>query len=220
MRLIPKLRELLRATLLAAALAATGAVVLGGCATNSGLVNMWRDPSYSQPPMRHIMVVAVVRNTARRRILEDAFAQQFAKRSVDAVPSYVHFPDAPPDTMQIGDAVSQGNYDGVLIATRLQTERTSSYVPGYVTTQPTYAVSPWSGRYRTYWVDVMHPGYVEQDVTVRHEVELWSMTDGGRLVWTAVGESVNPGSPTEVNHDITHNVVPELERQGFIPRKR
>jgi hypothetical protein len=215
-----KLRGLLGATLLAAALAATGAALLGGCAANSGLVNMWRDPAYNEPPMRHILVVAMIRNDARRRILEDAFAKEFDKRGVDAVPSYEHFPNAPPDTMQIGDVVSQGKYDGVLMTSRLRTERSTSYVPGYVTTQPAYRVSPWTGRYRTYWVDVMHPGYVEEDVTVRHEVELWSMDGGGRLVWTAVGESVNPGSPSEVNHDITHNVVPELEKQGFIPRKR
>lgn len=215
-----RFQRFVRAALLAVALAATGAAALGGCAANSGLVNMWRDPAYNGPPMRHIMVVAVVRNSARRRILEDAFVKQLAKRGVDAIPSYEHFPNAPPDTMQVGDAVSQGGYDGVLMATRLQTERSTSYVPGYVTTQPTYAVSPWSGRYRTYWVDVMHPGYVEEDVTIRHEVELWNVRDGGRLVWTAIGESVNPGSPAEVNHDITHNVVPELEKHGFIPPKR
>jgi hypothetical protein len=215
-----RFQRFVRAALLAVALAATGAATLGGCAASSGLVNMWRDPAYSSPPMRHIMVVAVIRNEARRRILEDAFVKQLAKRGVDAVPSYAHFPNAPPDTMQVDDAVSQGGYDGVLMATRLRTERSTSYVPGYVTTQPTYAVSPWSGRYRTYWVDVMHPGYVEEDVTVRHEVELWSVREGGRLVWTAIGESVNPGSVSEVNHDITHNVVPELEKQGLIPRKR
>lgn len=214
------LHRLLRATLLAAALAATGAVIWGGCASNSGLVNMWRDPSYNEAPMRHILVVAMTQNAARRRLLEDAFGRELDKRGVDAVPSYEPFPNAPPDTMQIGDAVSRGGYDGVLLTSRLRTERTSSYVPGYVTTQPVTRVSPWTGRYRTYWVDVMQPGYVEEEVTVRHEVELWSMREGGRLVWTAIGESVNPGSATEVNHDITHNVVPELEKQGFIPPKR
>ena len=213
-------RRLLRASLFAVALAATGASLLGGCASNSGLVNMWRDPAYNEGPMRHVLVVAMTQNTSRRRILEDAFVKQLAKRGVDAVPSYNPFPNAPPDTVQIGDVVSQGNYDGVLLASRLRTERSTNYVPGYVSTQPVSSVSPWTGRYRTYWVDVMHPGYVEEEVTVRHEVELWSMREGGRMVWTAVGESVNPGSPSEVTHDITHNVVPELEKQGFIPPTR
>ncbi|HYJ34091.1 MAG TPA: hypothetical protein VE326_12845 [Candidatus Binatia bacterium] len=215
-----RFQRLLRAALLAVALAVTGAAFLGGCASNSGLVNMWRDPAYHEAPMQHILVVGIIRNPTNRRILEDAFGKQLAKRGVEAVPSYAHFPDAPPDTMQISDAVSQGNYDGVLVARRLQPERTTSYVPGYVTTQPEYRVSPWSGRYRTYWVDVMHPGYVEENITVRHDVELWSMRQGGTLVWSAVGETVNPSAPTEVTHDIAHNVVPELERQGFIPRKR
>lgn len=192
----------------------------GGCAASSGLVNMWRDPAYTDPPMRSILVVAVRRDPVRRRILEDGFVHELGKRGVDAAPSYSHFPDTPPDTMQIADAVSQNHYEGVLVVTRLRSETSTSYVPGYVSTEPVSRISPWSGRYRTYWVDVMHPGYVDTDVTVRHEVELWGMRDGGRLVWTAIGESVNPSSATEVNHDITHNVVPELEKQGLIPRKR
>lgn len=215
-----RFQRLLRATLFAVALAATGAVFFGGCASNSGLVNMWRDPSYNEPPMERILVVAMIRDAANRRILEDALGKQLAKRGVDAIPSYDKFPNAPPDTMQIGNVVGQGRYDGVLISSRLRPERTTSYVPGYVTTQPAYRVSPWTGRYRTYWVDVMQPGYVEENITVRHQVELWSVRGGGDLVWTAVGETVNPASPTEVTHDIAHNVVPELERQGFIPRKR
>jgi len=116
--------------------------------------------------------------------------------------------------------VTRGRYDGVLIASRLRPEVSSTYVPGYVTTRPVSTISPWSGRYRTYWVDVMQPGYVEENIAVRHEVELWAMREGGRLVWTAVGETVNPSSATEVNRDIAKNVVPELERQGYIPRKR
>ena len=215
-----RLHRILGAALLSAALATTGAGLLGGCAGNSALVNMWRDPSFRGPPMRRVLVVAFIRDPARRRILEDGFGRQFAKHDVEAVPSYEHFPNQPPDTSQVGDVVGQGSYDGVLLTTRLRTERSTSYVPGYVTTQPTYAVSPWSGRYRTYWVDVMHPGYVEEEIRVRHNVELWSVREGGRLVWTAVGEVVNPSSPSEVTHDITHNVVPELARQGYIPRKR
>lgn len=210
--------RIIRATLLAAALAVSAAAIWGGCASNSGLVNMWRDPSYSEPPMRKILIVAMTRNSARRRILEDAIGRELDKRGVDAVPSYEPFPGAPPDTMQIEDAVRSGNYEGVLLSSRLRTERSTNYVPGYVTTQPVTRVSPWTGRYRTYWVDVMQPGYTEEEVTVRHEVELWSMREGGRLVWTAIGETVNPSSASEVTRDIAKNVVPELERQGFIPK--
>jgi hypothetical protein len=211
----------LRILLLRTVLAALGAVTLGnGCASNAGLVNMWRDPSYSEAPMRTVLAVGVRRNLAFRRTLEDGFVHEMEKRGVEATPSYEIFPNEPPDTSQISDAVSSRGYDGVLLVTRLRTQTSTNYVPGYVTTEPISRVSPWSGRYRTYWVDVMHPGYTETDVTVRHEIELWDMRGGGRLVWTAVGEVVNPSSPSEVNHDITHNVVPELERQGFIPKKR
>jgi hypothetical protein len=210
----------LRSSFFAVALAAMGAAALAGCASNAGLVNMWRDPSYSDPPMRTMLVVALRRTAAFRRTLEDGFVHELAKRGVEATPSYRLFPNAPPDTSEIGQAVERYGHDGVIMVTRLRTERADRYVPGYVTTEPVTRVSPWTGRYRTHWVDVTHPGYVEQDVTVRHEIELWDMRHDGRMVWTAVGEVVNPGSPSEVNHDIATNVVPELEKQGFIPKKR
>jgi F0F1-type ATP synthase membrane subunit c/vacuolar-type H+-ATPase subunit K len=73
-----RLQRLLRAGLLVA-LTASGAALLGGCAASSGLVNMWRDPGYNDGPMRHVLVVAVVRNSARRRILEDAFVEELRR---------------------------------------------------------------------------------------------------------------------------------------------
>jgi hypothetical protein len=198
-----------------------GAIALGGgCASNAALVNMWRDPTYDEPAMHSLLVVSLRRNQTNRRLLEDAFGQELAKRGVDATPSYEHFPNAPPDTSQIADVVNQHGYDGALIVYRLRTETSENFVPGYATSEPVWRVSPWTGRYRTYWVEVMHPGYTETDVTVRHEVELWDMREGGRLIWTGVGEVVNPASSSDVTHDVAHNVVPELEKQGFIPKKR
>lgn len=213
------LRRLLPFLLLAAA-PVLGAFALGGCASNVALTNMWRDPTYDEPPMHSLLVVAIRRDQSQRRLLEDWFGHEFEKYGVDATPSYEHFPNGPPDTSQIADVVNQHGYDGALVVYRLRTQTSETYVPGYATTEPVWRVSPWTGRYRTYWADVMHPGYVEQDVTVRHEVELWDMRQSGRLVWTGVGEVVNPASPDEVTHDVAHNVVPELQKQGFIPRKR
>src|SRR5688572_3784896 len=154
---MPFLRTI-RSTWLALTLARLGAAAVGGCASNSGLVNMWRDPSYNGPPMRSMLVVAIRRDAGYRRILEDGFVKELAENGVDATPSYRLFPNAPPDTLEIVDAVSRRDYDGVLFVRRLPPQTTTSYVPGYVSTQPVSRISPWSGRYRTYWVDVMHPG--------------------------------------------------------------
>lgn len=210
-----RLTRILHAGLLPAALAGLIAAGLGGCAASSGLTNMWKDPQYDGPPLRHLLVVGVIHNQANRRILEDAFVHELSRRGVDAVPSYRHFPNDPPDTNQVYDAVDQGGYDGVLLTRRLPPERSTSYVPGYLTTQPVTRLG-WRGYYRTYWVDVMHPGYVEQDVTARREVELWATRDGGRMIWTGIGETVNPSSAADVTRDVAKNVVPELARQGFI----
>lgn len=202
-----------RRVLVAGALA-----VLAGCGSATQLTNMWADPQYSAGPMHSILVVAMRNGPARRRIMEDAYASQLDRHGVDVTPSYQRFPNAVPDTDQIERVVEERRFDGVLMISPLPTERQTVYVPGYVTTQPVYAYNPWSGFYHERWVYVHHPGYREQQRTVRHEIDLWDTGPNGHLVWTAIGESIDPNSVSEVSNEVARRVVPELQRRGLIGR--
>lgn len=194
------------------------AAVLAGCAS-TGLVNMWADPTVSEP-MRKIWVIAVKPDEGNRRIMEDAFVKELQLYGVEAAPSYRAFPDAIPDTNGVRKHVLDNGYDGVLVSVKLETQTEVSERPGYVTTEARTAYSNWTGRYHTYYVDVVHSGGVETTTIVPHRVEMW-MSDGkgGHLVWTAEGRSIDPASVTQVSREISDLIVPRLAEAGIVPRR-
>jgi len=206
---------------LAALAGLSAALAVAGCATSANLTNLWKDPEVGRNPMRSAYVVAMDRDAARRRIMEDAFVAALAKHGVEAEPSYRQFPSSVPDSNVIEDAIQQGGYDGVIAISRLDPRTQTTYVPGYVSSETRTRYNRWTGRYRTYWVDIPHPGYVETDHVVRRQVDLWRPVGAGGeadLVWTAVSEVVDPSSATDVTKDLVNRVVPELAKQGMVPK--
>jgi len=199
-------------------LACVAAGSLSGCAGNTQLVDMWRDPAASSRPIRQILVVAFRRDETSRRIWEDGFVATLSKHGVNATPSYSLFQGGVPDTAQIEDAVRDRNFDGVLFAHRLGSTTQQTYVPGYTRYEPVWVRGRWSSTYHTYWTEVHEPGYVESDRIVRHRVDVWNTADDWRLVWSGTTESINPTSARDVNHAIAKLIVPELLNQGVLTR--
>ena len=69
------------------ALACLAAGALGGCAANTQLVDMWRDPTAVRRPIHRMLVVAIRRDETSRRIWEDGFVAALNKEGVDATPA-------------------------------------------------------------------------------------------------------------------------------------
>lgn len=204
------------------ALMAVLSVVLmafSGCAS-SGLVNMWRDPSFQAPPMGNMLVIAVKKNPVQRRMWEDGFTVELEKCGVVATPSYRLFPDALPDTQTVVTVVQDSGYDGVLVTTKLPTERNVLYVPGYSTVEPVLRPRGWRGAYYTYYRRVYYPGYTETETVVRYQTDVWTTQEDGHLIWSGTSESLNPTSGRAVNREITKLIVPELQKQGIVPAKK
>jgi hypothetical protein len=185
------------------------------CAEAS-LVNVWKDPTQPADPMRHVFVVAMSGNAAMRRLWEDGFVFELEKHGVAAAPSYREFPDAVPDTAQVVGAVRAGDYDGVIVTHRLPTQTERHYVPGFRSYEPLTVYSPW-GHYATYYEDVYHRGYVETDRIVRYQTDLLSTASQDRMVWTAVGEVLDPTSGEAIQREIAKTVIPKLARERLIP---
>jgi hypothetical protein len=201
-----------RSLLLACVVAGT----FGGCAGNTQLVDMWRDPTAAQRPMRSMLVVAFRRDETSRRIWEDGFVAAMTKHGVNATPSYSLFQSGVPDTADIEAAVRDRNFDGVLFVHRLGSTTQTTYVPGYTRFEPVWVRSRWSYNYHTYYAEVHEPGYVETDRIVRNRVDVWNTTGDWRLIWSGTTESMNPNSGRDVTRQIAKLIVPELLAQGFV----
>lgn len=188
-----------------------------GCGS-SGLVNVWSDPQFQGPVLKKALVISVRRDTAKRRLMEDTFTKELSKHGVDAVPSYRIWATDLPDTMTVVQELRTGNYDGVIAVTRLRTREETTYVPGYVKTEPRTRYNPWTNRYHTYYRDVMVPGYEETDTVIRHRVEVWTIGQKGQLSWTGEGEVIDPNSLDQVSKEITKDIVPALVKAGLIAK--
>ena len=200
-----------------AAAAMLAAVLLAGCSTSSsGLVNLWKDPQYSSGPMKSVLVVAIRNDAVTRRLWEDGLVAELRHRGAAAEPSYNLFPNAPPDTSQIAEAMVAHGFDGVLETHRLATVTGERYVPGYATTQPITYYNRWSQMYETYYREVYQPGHTETERIVRYQVNLFSAGAGGRLVWSGTTETVDPSSTQDTNRAISKLIVPEMTRTGLI----
>lgn len=201
-----------------AAMACALVLLSAGC-SSSRLTDEWRDPSFRASPMRNVLIVCMKKNAVRRRLWEDGLVAELSDHGVVSMPSYRLFGNALPDTDQIDDAIREKDYDGVLIVTRLQTQTTSRYIPGDVRTVPATRFDRLSRSYYTVYRQVQDSGYVETDKLVRHEIDVWTTTEGGRMVWSGTGEILDPASGQEIRSEITGLIIPELARQAIIPDK-
>src|SRR5512136_2500811 len=84
-----------------------------GCAPTE-LVNVWRDPSVARPQLNKMLVISLRKDATRRRMWEDAFANELAKYGVAATQSYRLCPSAAPDTGQMRECLNMGDFSGVL----------------------------------------------------------------------------------------------------------
>ncbi len=196
------------------------AASMQGCASTSGLVNMWHDPSFQQGPMTNMLVIAVRKDPFKRRIWEDGLSSELVLYGVKATPSYRIFPDSVPDTAAVIAAIRRDGYDGVLVTRRLESQPFTRYLPGYTTTEPVTQYDYWTNSYYTYYEEVYHPGFTETDSLSRHELHVWTTKETGRVVWAGTGELLNPGSAEAANREITKKLIPELAKQGIIPKEK
>ena len=89
-------------------------LLLLSCASTQ-LSHTWRDASYTAGPMKKILVVAVRKDQARRRIWEEGFAAALSAHGVNATPSYRRLAETLPDTGRINAIAKEGDFDGIML---------------------------------------------------------------------------------------------------------
>jgi hypothetical protein len=215
--MMPNARRRTRIALLS--FAAALAVAFAGCASNTSLVEHWRDPSWTSAPMGTVFVVALRRDPVRRRMWEDGFVEALKARGVNATPSYTQFPDAAPDTQQVIDVVRAQTYDGVIVSTRLPNVQEQREVLPTATRVAEARRNPFTGMYYTIYRDVYTPGYVETDEVRRFQTDIWTTKEGGRLVWSGSVSSYDPATKDLVEAVVEKEVMPQATKDGIFPRK-
>ena len=200
-----------------AACALLVSAALAGCASQSVMTNLWKDPSFTAGPVHNALIVAIRKDPVRRRIVEDAFVSALHARGVTATSSYTLFPDAPPDTQQVTDVVRKNGYDAVFASVRLPDETTSRYIPGTVRREQVSS-QDYYGRFHAYWVNVQDPGYTETNKITQLQTDVWFIANhSGRLVWSGTLRTLESPNNRNVNATVSKDIMPQLEKEGVVP---
>lgn len=194
-------------------------VITAGCAAQSEMTNLWKDPSFTTGPMRNVLIVALRKDPVRRRMWEDAFVNELGARGLTATASYQLFQEAPPDTQEVIEAIRKNGYDAVLSSIRLPDETTSTYVPGTVRRE-TVTGRDFYGSFHSYWRDVQDPGHTETDEIRAFQTDVWATGSNGRLISSATLRTLESVSNRTVETAVSRYLIPELEKQGLVPKKK
>ncbi|MBI5727852.1 MAG: hypothetical protein HY965_08365 [Ignavibacteriales bacterium] len=189
--------------------------LIGGC-SSSTLVDVWKDPTFHEAPLKKIFVIGLRKDNVQRRIWEDAFALELTKQGVTATSSYHLFPESLPDTFQVIQVIADKGYDGVLITRVLYAETKTEYVKGYDTQEQVFRYNKFRNRYDSYYRTVQHPGYEETKTIDRRAIDVWVIRDEERLIWSATSNTPERTTVEAVQTDIVELVIPELSKNAII----
>jgi hypothetical protein len=185
------------------------ALLISSCATTQ-LTSDWKNPTYHGQPQK-ILVIAVAKKPANKRIFEDEFVRQLKARGVNAVASYTLMPDNKQSYhAAIAAQMKEHNADAVLISRLVSKKTVQTYIPGTVNYQPSnysnwrHNQSPGSayyppnyGNWRDYYGHgyqaVYTPGYMAEDEYAIVESNLYDAKND-KLIWSAESETEIMGS--------------------------
>jgi hypothetical protein len=178
-------------------------LLLGLAACSTSIVERWKDPAFSGPPLHKVLVVSVQRDQGRRRLWEDAMVAALTKHGIEAEASYQIFPEQAPSPEQLTAMAARDRFDGVA-ATHFV--RAGEHIVAY-------GGPGWGCCWRGWWG---RPGYVEADSLSDYQTDIYTIdASGGKLIWTAVTRSIDPSSTKGVTDGISSVLVPRLTKEGI-----
>jgi hypothetical protein len=109
-----------------ACVVALAVMLLASCASTS-MVSSKKNPAYSGPELKRLMVIGSTADARVRQAFEDEFVAKLKAAGVDAQPSYPVLPEINPvDREQLRKAVEAAGVSGVLAARLVKVERDPS----------------------------------------------------------------------------------------------
>lgn len=176
------------------------------------LMASWKDPAFTGPPMKRLLVIGAVKSDLNRRVFEDAFAG--ALNGVAGNSGVVSYPMLPESGAMSNERVRQGvqssGADGVLV-TRLMRVRQDVYVaPSHL---PTYYGAGFGGWYgRAY---AMTPADVSVYDVLTIESTLWNMSSD-KAVWSGTSEITAPSDIAAASKELADVLIAKMKADGVI----
>ena len=189
--------------------------LLAGCAATK-LKDSWKNPKYSGPAFKKILVLGVSSEAVTRRSFEDTFAGALQDSGVSAIPSYTLISrNGRIEEDKLRTAVAETGADGVLITRVVNIDQKSQTSPGYVTLVPGGGYyGGFYGYYGAAWGHYTPPAtYTYKVLTL--ETNLWEVKSED-LAWSGFTEITDPSTVRRETESFSKVVIDALKSQGLI----
>lgn len=192
------------------------ALLAAACASTE-LEHSWVRPNLGPLTFRKVAAVAVARDPARPRMMEDSIVAEVQRVAPDVqvVPSYTVIDDMT-NKDKVRAQFEQRGFDSSIVMRVTDVNRKDVYVPGRAVEAPVVYRTFWG--YYDYWVPIaFQPGYIEQYRDVQVETEGYAFAGGGGdLVYSAVSRTLDPSSPADLANDATSIVARDMRDKGLL----
>jgi len=203
-------------------------VFLASCSSGTAIVSSWKDPetTNANTEFKKILVVALVKNEATRRITENRIAAIGPKfHSSHALLNGTSLELSKGQKLKI---LKDENYDAVVTMRLVDTVKETSYVPGTNTSiyyggyggmyggYGAYGgFGGWYGMYSPVYYD---PGYYQESTSYLVETNVFSLKSD-KLIWTGTTKSSSGSDIGLLVDSIIATVMQEMKKDGFVPKK-
>ncbi len=192
-------------------LTAVALLFLAACATTQ-LRDSWKDPAFTGPPLKRVLVVGVSKSDSNRRVFEDGFARALGAAGSQGVPSYQSLPESGTIANErVEAAVKQTGADAVLVTRVMRVARNVDVRPGYAS--PGFYGGGFRGYHGSAWAAV--PPDVSAYDVLTLESTLWNMrTD--KPVWSGTSEVTDPRSVAAATEELAKVLIARMKADGVI----
>ncbi len=212
-------KDLLAAFICALAFFALAILPVASAKAEKFLVT-WKNPAYSGPKPRRILVIGMSENPEIRLDFEDDLSAAITGDGLEAVPGNsillrTDSPDLDPDYLK--GQIRDFKIDAMIVSRLVKVDKKTTYVPGHSYAVPYGYYRSFYGYYGTVYRQVYTPDYLREDTTVRIETNFYSAgTADGDLIWTGTSDSFNPKSAQKVIDGVVKLIVKELKKQNLL----
>lgn len=194
-------------------LAASVALAVLACGRSTELTNVWADSLWDGKPIDNVLVIGVSRDPEIRSAFENHFVGQFEKEKVQALSAAEKLGVGRIDSTTIVRYVADNDIDAILVTRLLGEETDRTYVPGTGYMGATY-YGGFYGYYSYGYSAMSTPGYLAQSTVIRLETNVYR--SDGRLLWSAISETFDPGSEQTVIKGLTEAVLDDLYKRRML----
>ena len=195
-------------------------LLASGCSATR-IVDTWKAPAFTGPPMRKMLVCAVHPEEPTRRIFEDVFVQKLSEQGIQGITCYSQLNgNNRPNEQELHEMVDKSGADGVMLVRLARISERTTYTPTYVVGAgaPFFYAGPFYPAYYTSIGFAYSPGYLETDTIVQLLTQVYQTKDGSALVWSGTSQTTDPESAKGLIKSAAPKFIGEMTKEGILPK--